>query len=416
MDAEIIAIGSELLTPYKQDTNSLFLTERLNPLGIEVRFKSVVGDRRSDLVSVARIALSRAGLIIFMGGLGPTEDDLTRECVAEALGVELRRDPDLIAGLYKRFARFGSSMTPNNERQADVLAGAEVLPNPNGSAPGQFLRTLSAGHEVMVVLLPGPPHELKPMFDAEVAARLRSRNQKEFIAGRHLRVAMMGESLCDSRIAPIYTRHKEVETTILAGAGDISLHLRARAASQALAEQRVDTLAEELEDALDEHVYSSKGESLEQVAGYFLQLRGASVAVAESCTGGLISERITSVPGSSRFFLGGAVAYSNELKSQFAGVSPQMLEDYGAVSPQVARALAEGIRARCGSTYGIGVTGIAGPAGGTAEKPVGLVYHAVADGKNSEVVERKFLGDRERVRAWAAQQALDMLRRRLMKQ
>jgi nicotinamide-nucleotide amidase len=415
VDAEIIAIGSELLTPYRQDTNSLFLTERLNALGIEVRFKDVVGDRRGDLVNVARIALSRADLLIFMGGLGPTEDDLTRECVAEAVGAELRRDPDLIAWLYKRFARYGSKMPANNERQADVIAGADVLPNPNGSAPGQFLTIEVERKQKVVVLLPGPPHELKPMFDAEVAARLRSAGQREFIASRELRVAMMGESLCDSRIAPIYTKHKDVETTILAGAGDISLHLRARAGSEEEAELRVEELAGQLEDALDEYVYSNKGESLEQIVGYFLQMQGASVAVAESCTGGLISKRITSVGGSSRYFLGGAVAYSNVLKTQFAGVSEQLITEHGAVSSQVARALAEGIRSACGATYGLAVTGVAGPSGGTEEKPVGLVYHAISDGKDTQVVERNFLGDRERVRAWAAQQALDMLRRRLMK-
>lgn len=415
MDAEIIAIGSELLTPHRQDTNSLFLTDRLNALGIEVRFKNVVGDRRADLVSVAKVALSRADLLIFMGGLGPTEDDLTRECVAEALGIELHRDPDLIAWLYKRFARYGTRMPPNNEQQADVLKGAEVLPNPNGSAPGQFLRTTMDGHERVVVLLPGPPHELKPMFDAEVMGRLRGDGQREFIANRELRVAMMGESLCDARIAPIYKQHKEVETTILAGAGDIRLHLRARAASQAEAEQRVAVLAERLEDALDDYVYSSKAESLEQIVGLFLQLQGATLAVAESCTGGLVSKRITSVAGSSRYFLGGAVVYSNELKTKFAGVLEQLIQQHGAVSSHVARALAEGIRTRCGATFGLGVTGVAGPAGGTEEKPVGLVYHALSDGKNTEVIEKKFVGDRDRVRTWAAQQALDMLRRRLMK-
>lgn len=222
MDAEIIAIGSELLTPYRQDTNSLFLTERLNSLGIEVRFKDVVGDRRGDLVTVAKIALGRAGLVIFMGGLGPTEDDLTRECVAEALSLELRRDPDLIAWLYGRFAQWRRPMPKNNERQADVIIGAEVLPNANGSAPGQFLRTHYAGEPKIVVLLPGPPHELKPMFDEVVLARLRSFSQQEFIAARELRVAMMGESLCDSRVAPIYTKRKDIETTILAGPGNIS--------------------------------------------------------------------------------------------------------------------------------------------------------------------------------------------------
>lgn len=416
MDAEIIAVGSELLTPYRQDTNSLFVTERLNALGIEVRFKNVVGDRRLDLVGVTRTALGRVDIVILMGGLGPTEDDLTRESVAEALGLELRRDPEIIANLYKRFARWRTKMPENNERQADVIAGAEVLPNPNGSAPGQFLRTEYGGHSRIVVLLPGPPHELRPLFDSEVQTRLCTCGQQEFIASRELRIAMLPESQCDARIAPIYGRYKDIETTILAGTGDISLHLRTRSHSQTDAEQRVARLAEELEEELDDCVYSSKGESLEQIVGYFLQLQGATVAAAESCTGGLISQRITSVSGSSRYFVGGAVVYSNRLKTQFAGVSEELIARHGSVSAPVAAALAEGIRMRCGATYGIGVTGVAGPTGGTEEKPVGLVFHAINDGLETEVVERKFPGDRSRVRSWAAQQALDMLRRRLMKQ
>jgi nicotinamide-nucleotide amidase len=305
-------------------------------------------------------------------------------------------------------------MPVNNERQADVLAGAEILPNPNGSAPGQFLRTNVSGREKIVVLLPGPPNELKPMYGAEVERRLRGHEQREFIAARELRVAMMGESLCDSRIAPIYTQYKDIETTILAGAGDIRIHLRSRAASPEEAERRVSRLAEQLEDALEDHVYSANGESLEQIVGYFLQFRGATLAVAESCTGGLIAERLTSVSGSSRSFAGGAIVYSNEMKTQFAGVPEQLIAEHGAVSSQLARALAEGIRARCGTTFGLGVTGVAGPTGGSDEKPVGLVYHALSDSANTEVIERKFFGDRDRVRQWASQQALDMVRRRLM--
>jgi len=414
VDAEIIAIGSELLTPHRQDTNSLFLTGRLNELGVEVRFKTVVGDRRADLVSVARTALGRAGIIIFMGGLGPTEDDLTRECVAEALDLELRRDPQIIADLYKRFAARLMKMPANNERQAEVISGAEILPNPNGTAPGQFLRIQSAGEQKFVILLPGPPNELKAMFDQECVERLRALVPPQHIASRVLKVAMIPESQCDARVAPIYTRHSQVETTILAGAGEVQLHLRARAGSRDQAEERIAMLAEELEDELAELVFSRGGESLEQIVGYFLQLHSATVAVAESCTGGLLAQRITKISGSSRYFLGGAVVYSNEMKTQFAGVAAEMIAKHGAVSEQVARALAEGIRKRCGATYGLGVTGIAGPAGGSEQKPVGLVFHALADGKKTEVVERKFPGDRERIRWFASQQALDMLRRKLM--
>ncbi len=415
MDAEIIAIGSELLTPYRQDTNSLYLTEKLNQLGIEVAFKTVVGDNREHLTQAARMALSRAEIVIFMGGLGPTEDDLTRECVAAALGRELRRDPEWITALYTRYAAFRRKMPPNNEKQADVIEGATLLPNARGTAPGQWLEAACDGREKIVMLLPGPPFELKAMFEEQCWERLRARLPLACLATRLLRVAMLGESDCDARIAPIYTRHADVQTTILAGPGEIELHLRARGDSIEEAQGRVDQLAGQLEDELGDYVFSSRGESLPQIVGYYLQMRGATLAVAESCTGGLLGERITEVSGSSRYFLGGALVYSNDMKTLFANVPPLLLAQHGAVSAEVARSLAEGIREECRATYGIGVTGIAGPTGGTPEKPVGLVFAAVADGQDTKVVERRFpVGDRDRIRWYASQLALDTLRRKLM--
>ena len=414
MLAEIIAVGSELLTPFRQDTNSLYLTEKLNQLGVEVVFKTIVGDDRERLTSAARIALGRAEVVIFMGGLGPTEDDLTRECVAAALEREIHRDPALIADLYARFAARRRKMPENNERQADVIDGAVVLPNPNGSAPGQWIEASCEGQERLLMLLPGPPHELKPMFDDQCAERLRAKLPPQFIATRVLKIAMVPESEADQRAAPIYKQHKNVQTTILSSMGEVQLHLRARAGSQAEAQRLVDALADELQEEMDEYVFSSAGESLEQIVGYYLQMRGATLAVAESCTGGLLSQRISSVSGSSRYFLGGAIVYSNDLKTLFANIPPMMLAQHGAVSREVAVALAEGIRDECRATIGVAITGIAGPTGGTPEKPVGLVYHAVADGTKTDVVERHFLGDRERIRWWASQQALDMIRRKLM--
>lgn len=414
MTAEIIAIGSELLTPFFQDTNSLYLTEKLNELGVGVAFKTVVGDNRDHLTLAARVAVGRADILIFMGGLGPTEDDLTRECVAAALGREIRRDPDLITELYKRFAKLRRHMPENNERQADVIDGAEVLPNAHGSAPGQWIELEHEGAKRYIMLLPGPPHEITPMFDGQCVPKLRERLPRQFIATRVLKVAMMGESDCDQRVAPIYKRFTDVQTTILAGAGEVQLRLSAQADSQEAAQARVDELAGLLEDELDDFVYSSQGESLEQIVGYFLQMRGANIAVAESCTGGMLGERITRVSGSSRYFVGGAIVYDNEMKTLFANVPPMVVAQHGAVSREVAAALAEGIREECRSSVGVGITGVAGPTGGTEEKPVGLVYVAVADGKRTEVVERKFTGDRDRIRWWATQQALDMVRRRLM--
>jgi nicotinamide-nucleotide amidase len=414
VNAEIIAIGSELLTPFRQDTNSLYLTEKLNQLGVEVVIKTVVGDSRERLVSVAQHAFFRSDIVILMGGLGPTEDDLTREAVAEALGLELHRDPEILKKLEQRFAARGYPMTPNNAQQADVIAGAIILPNPNGSAPGQWISGKYEGRDRLIILLPGPPFELKAMFGEQCVERLRAKLPPAYIATRVLKVAMLGESLVDSRVAPIYKRYTDVQTTILAGAGDVQFNLFTRADSMEAAQQRVDELAGEIEDELEDALYASKGESLEQIVGYFLQMRGATLAVAESCTGGLLAERITSISGSSRYFLGGALVYSNELKTEFAGVPANLIKKHGAVSREVAVAMAEGIRKRCKATFGVGITGVAGPTGGTAEKPVGRVYNALASEDGTQVEERNFPGDRKRVRWFASQLALDMVRRKLM--
>jgi nicotinamide-nucleotide amidase len=413
VNAEIIAIGSELLTPYRQDTNSLFLTEKLNQLGVDVIFKTIVGDSREHLTAAAHQALSRADIVIFMGGLGPTEDDLTREAVADTLGLGMHRDPEIVASLERRFAARGWKISPNNYKQADVITGAVVLPNANGTAPGQWLSGKYEDRERIILLLPGPPHELKALFVEQCIERLRAKLPPLFMATRELKIAMMGESLCDARISPIYKRYTDVQTTILAGAGEIQLHLKTRSTSLEAAQQRVDELVDKVEEELGDFVVSDNGDSLEQIVSYYLQMRNATISVAESCTGGLLAERLTAISGSSRYFLGGAIVYSNELKTAFADVPPQMIKRHGAVSREVAVALAEGIRKRCGTTFGIGITGVAGPTGGTAEKPVGLVFHALASDGETEVVEKNFPGDRKRVRWFATQQALDMVRRRL---
>jgi nicotinamide-nucleotide amidase len=414
VNAEIIAVGSELLTPHRMDTNSLYLTAQLNLLGIDVVFKSVVGDNLRRLVAVAQHSLFRSEIVIFSGGLGPTEDDLTREAVAEAIGVSLRQDPEIVRSLEERFAARGWKMAPNNVKQADVLEGATVLPNANGTAPGQWLSGQFDGRERIIILLPGPPHELKALFESEVRERLRAKVPAAFLATRTLKVAMLGESLVDARVAPIYKRFSDVDTTILAGAGEIELQFKAQASTSDAAQRRVDEVAGLVEDELDDAVYSRNGEPLEQIVGYWLQMRNATIAVAESCTGGLLAERITSVSGSSRYFLGGAVVYSNRLKTELAGVPAEMIDRHGAVSREVAAALAEGIRYRCESTFGVGITGVAGPAGGTPDKPVGLVFHAVASQTGTEVVQRNFPGDRKRIRRFASTMALDMVRKKLM--
>jgi competence/damage-inducible protein CinA-like protein len=414
VNAEIVAIGSEMLTPFRQDTNSLYLTAKLNELGVEVIFKTVVGDNLEHLTQAASLALSRAEIVIFMGGLGPTEDDLTREAVAHALGLELRRDPAIITALEQRFAAHGWKMAANNIKQADVITGATVLPNANGSAPGQWLSGKYESRERIIILLPGPPHELKALFEEQCLSRLRAKLPAQFIATRELKITGLGESQCDARVAPIYKNCADVQTTILAGAGEIQLHLKSRASSLEKAQDRVDQLLEKLEEELGDCVFSDNGDSIEQIVGYFLQMRNATLAVAESCTGGLIAERLTSVSGSSRYFVGGAVVYSNQLKTAFAGVPEELISTHGAVSGELAGALAEGIRKKTGATLGLGITGVAGPTGGTDAKPVGLVFHALADASGTQIVERKFAGDRKRIRRLASQQALDMVRRKLM--
>ncbi len=420
MIAEIIAAGSEMLTPFRQDTNSLFLSERLNELGVQVAFKTIVGDNLEHLTSAAKIAVGRADVVIFSGGLGPTEDDLTREAVGAALGLRLRRDNEILSWMYKRFAARRMTMPPNNARQADVLEGAEVLENANGSAPGQYIDTVVGRHRKIVVLLPGPPKELKAMYEEQCQPRLAATLPGRHMAKRMLRMALIPESQVDARTAPIYKQYRDVETTILAGSGEIQLHFVCAKASAAEAQARVDELAERVEAEMGEAVFSSHGESLEEVVLLMLGLRHLSLAAAESCTGGLLAERLTAVPGSSRYFLGGAVVYADRLKTLFADVPEEMVRTEGPVSKAVARAMAEGIRRRTGAAVGVGITGIAGPGPGAPgpdeDKPIGLVYVAIsfADDEQTKVTELNLTGDRERIRLWASQHALEQLRKSLL--
>lgn len=417
MIAEIIAVGSEMLTPFRQDTNSLYLTQGLNDLGVSVAFKTIVGDNSRHLTEAARIALRRADVVIFSGGLGPTEDDRTRPCVAEALGIELHKDPATMTALYKRFAERRMAMPPNNERQAEVLEGAQLLPNTNGSAPGQWLDTVVEGHRKVVILLPGPPKELKPLFDEQCKARLASSLPPRSLAKRLLRMALIPESQVDARTAPIYNRFADVETTILAGGGEIQLHFFCVKPTLAEAEARVNAVVEAVEAEMGEDIFSAHGETLEEVVLLMLGLADANLSVAESCTGGLLSQRISAVPNASRSFAGGAVVYTSEMKTLCADVSADVIATHGAVSEPVARMLAEGIRARCRTTLGLSITGVAGPPyseGPDKNKPVGLVYIGLAGPEGTQVKQFNLQGDRERVRQWASQHALEMLRRHLL--
>jgi len=409
-DAEIIAVGSELLTPQRVDTDSLYLTGKLNYLGVEVVRKSIVGDDRKRLANVILSALESAQIVILTGGLGPTEDDVTRDSVALALGRGQTFRPEIGDWLEQRFARMGRKMAEINKRQAFVIDDAVALPNPNGTAPGQWIEH----HGRILMLLPGPPRELEPMFEKECMPRLEAKLPKQAIRARFYRVAGMGESDVDALISPVYTQYSNPVTTILAGPSDIQVHLRARAQTEAEAEALLEEIGPRIEELLGDRLYSKDGAPMESVVGGLLRQQHATLAVAESCTGGMLGERITSVAGSSDYFGGGFLTYTDRLKTDLLGVDAALLKEHSAVSELVAIAMALGARSRTGSTYALAVTGIAGPDGGSATTPRGTVFIGFAGPHGAEAKRFRFHGDRERVREFAVQNALELLRRRIM--
>jgi len=410
LKAEIIAIGSELLTPFRTDTNSLWLTERLNSVGIEVKLKTVVGDDEGRLEETIRDALRRSDAIISTGGLGPTEDDITRKVFARVTSRQLIIDYDVLAELRNKFSSRGFQMTPNNERQALVPRGATVLPNPKGTAPG--LKLLQDGK--LIVLLPGPPREMKPMFDDHVMADLEKMSRGVRLSTRTLKVNGLGESALDALISPIYKEYSNPTTTVLFTDSDLEVHLTAQAETSGRAAEIVDELTDKLSDALGANLYSIDGESIEEVVGRGLMLKGYTISTAESCTGGLIAERITRIPGSSEYFLGSIVSYSPEAKVNLLGVPRDLIESRGVVSGDVAESMAAGVKAKLGSTIGISITGVAGPGGGTEGNPVGTVYVGLADDVGTSNRRASLFGDRHLIRWRGSQLALDMLRRRYL--
>jgi competence/damage-inducible protein CinA-like protein len=411
--AEIIAVGSELLTPHRTDTNSLYLTAQLNELGIDVRTKCVVGDNLADLVGMFKLALTRADVVLLTGGLGPTADDMTRDGVAAALNLHLHESAEIVGTIQARFASRGLQMPEINRRQARVPEGARVLPNANGTAPGLWIDT----GEQVVVLLPGPPRELQPIFERHVRPGLANRTGSRQLRRRILKITGRPESGVEQIAQPLYGPMADwpmpIETTILAAPGQIELHLSARGDDVAKVDQVLDEAVVSLAAALGDIVFSVDGRSLPEVVGQLLLEQGARVAVAESCTGGLVLGRLTDVPGSSSWVIGGVTAYSNDVKIHQLGVAAALIADFGAVSEPVARAMADGVRERLAADVSVSVTGIAGPAGGTAEKPVGTVVIATS-GPRSLLRTFRFPGDRAMVRTQATQAALDMLRRTLM--
>lgn len=409
MKAEIIAVGSELLTPDHSDTNSLWITQKLNEAGFQVHGKTVVGDDEEAIADRLRFALARAQLVIVGGGLGPTEDDVTRPGVARALGRRLVRDTALLEELRARFTRRGYPWGAPQERQADLVEDAEVLPNAVGSAPGMWLEERG----VHVALLPGPPAELMPMFESEVMPRLQGLGRGRRLARKSIRIAGMTESQVDGCLAPIYQQYPQIQTTVLAAASHIGVRLQQwLAAGEPPA--ALEELAGKIHAALGSAVFTEDDEPLEEVVGRMLRESRRTLAVAESCTAGLLGGCITRVPGSTDYFLGGILCYSNDAKIRLCGVPEELLRAHGAASAEVAEALARGVRAALGSSIGLAITGIAGPGGATAEKPVGLVYVGYADDAHTSHQRRIFSGARNTVRERSAYLALSFLRSRLL--
>ncbi len=410
MRAELLAVGSELLGPLRAETNTLWLTDRLLEAGVEVAARVTVADDAALLESAFRSALGRADLVIATGGLGPTEDDLTREAAAAALGRWIHRDPAILDALKTRFARYLRQMAAVNEKQADVIEGAVVLPNARGTAPGQRLE--QGGR--LLFLLPGPPGEMMPMFTEQVLPVVRERAGGTVIRTRVLRIAAMAESDVEQAVAPIYKTFTNPRTTILGAAGQVELHLVAEGRSEAEAEERIEALAAGIRRALPGRIFSEDGRELPDVVAGLLRERALTLALAESCTGGLLSARLTEVPGASAFLERSLVTYSNRSKIEELGVDPGLVERVGAVSEEVAAAMAAGVRRVAGTDIGVGITGIAGPDGGTPEKPVGLVFVSLDGAAGTRVRRAVFPGGRERVRYQATQVALEMLRRGLL--
>ena len=412
--AAILAIGSELLTSSRIDTNSLFITSALNEIGIEVLFKSVVGDDRGELAAQFDHALQRVDLVVLTGGLGPTEDDLTRDVVAERLGLPLSEDPAITEAIRRRFARRGWTMPEINRRQAMVPRGAIVLPNANGTAPGLWIE---AGIKA-IALVPGPPREMKPIVQGIVAERLKSRAGGIRLVRRVLRIAGRSESRVEELTQPVYSRWRgrgtPIETTILAAPGQIELHLSVHGTEEHTIVAALDAATEEIRQVLPNDLFSSDGRSMEEVVGTELRERGWRIALAESCTGGLATSRLTDVAGSSDYVERSVVVYSNASKIDLLGVPAALIEQHGAVSEPVAEAMARGIRTRAQVDVGVGITGIAGPGGGSEAKPVGMVCIAVV---SDETLVRtfRFPGNRELVKTFAAFTAIDMVRRVLVK-
>jgi nicotinamide-nucleotide amidase len=410
MKAWILAVGSEMLTPFRVDTNSLAITARLNEIGCDVRLKAIVGDDVRELAALFQRGVGSVDLIVATGGLGPTDDDITRDALASGFDLALDLDDTVLARIRARFERRGVVMPEINRRQAMVPRGAVILENTRGTAPGLWLQRDGTG----ILLLPGPPREMQPILDRVVDEQLRPRSAGRGLYRRTLMITGRSESDVDTVAQPIYSPWLQapvpIATTILARMGQIELHLTADAASREEADVALDGSVAQLRAALGVSVYSVDGHAMESVVGELVRSRQMTMAVAESCSGGLLASRLTDVPGSSDYFDRGLVCYSNAAKVEWLGVPETLIAQHGAVSEPVAEAMADGVRSRAGSSIGIGVTGIAGPGGGTPQKPVGTVAVAVVTPVGRSVRTFLFVGPRDMVKYQSAQAAMNMLR------
>jgi len=404
LEVELLATGDELLTGQVVDTNSAWLLDRLWDLGVMARRTTLVGDDRTDLLAAVREATRRADLVVMSGGLGPTEDDLTTEVLAAALDVPLEVDPPSLESIRARFAKLGREMTPNNEKQARFPRGATILPNRFGTAPG-FLVRIGRGE---LVALPGVPVEYRGLAEEFVLPRVAARVGAA-PAFRLVKLFMVPESHADQRMRPVMDDPANRGVRFGYRAHWPEIHVK-WAVPGPDAAARADAILRRVREIFGEAIFAEGKDDLPSLVVSTLAARRERVAVAESCTGGLLAELLTSVPGSSAVFDLGIVAYANEMKSRFVAVAPELLEAHGAVSEPVARGLAEGVRRAAAATWGVGITGIAGPDGGTPEKPVGTVHLAIAGPRGTQAVARLYRGDRERVRRQAAFEALNLLR------
>jgi nicotinamide-nucleotide amidase len=411
MGAEILTVGTELLLGQIVDTNASWIAQRLAEAGIDLFYKTTVGDNAARIEAAFRQALGRAEVIIATGGLGPTEDDLTREVVAAVLGRPLRLDPTVLAHIEGRFAHRKIPMPDNNRKQAMVPEGAEVLHNPNGTAPGLFLKDRGR----CIALLPGVPAEMKPLLTEQIIPRIREAfGIGSRIVSRVLKTCGISESKVDQAIGDYFREMRNPTIGVLAHAGEIHIRLTCKGEDAAAISRMLDELEGRIRERLGPLIFGRDEERLETLVGQLLRERPATLAVAESCTGGLLASRLTDIPGSSDYFERGVVTYSVGAKEEILAVPPQIIREFGAVSMTVARFMAEGIRRLSGTTFGLAITGIAGPTGGTPQKPVGLVYVALAWEGGHVAREYRFHGGRELIKYRAAQMALEMLRRHLL--